>query len=125
MKSIFCLICLVYLLCASADETSKEKSNDCFHFSDSDSFFFQIEISGISQNVSCLENCGCYGTDVGYSSQHCRQCCCQNRVLYKDTGRFVCFIHIQFSVDFNDLKVSNVKHKNIFLCFLVIFLFLI
>ena len=123
MKSILCLIGLVYLLCASANENSKEKSNDCFYFSDSDSFFFQIEISGISQNVSCLENCGCYGTDVGYSSQHCRQCCCQNRVLYKDTGRFVCFIHIQFSFDFSDLKVSNINIKILFCVFWLFFYF--
>ena len=66
-------------------------SNDCFYFSELNSFFYQIDIAGISHNVSCLENCGCKGTNIGYSAPRCGSCCCQDRVMYKEVvpGRLI------------------------------------
>ena len=83
MKSIT-IIYLFYLLYATADETASKVSNDCFYFSELNSFFYQIDIAGISHNVSCLENCGCKGTKIGYSAHSCRSCCCEDRVMHKE-----------------------------------------
>ena len=41
MKSIT-IIYLFYLLYATADETASKVSNDCFYFSELNSFFYQI-----------------------------------------------------------------------------------
>ena len=59
MKSVLCLTYLLYLVNATGDETLRKVSNDCYYFSKFDSFFFQINIGGISQNVSCLQRCWC------------------------------------------------------------------
>lgn len=98
MKSVLCLTCLLYLVNASGDESSRKVSRDCYYFSKFDSFFFQISIGGISQNISCLQSCWCNGTDTGYSSLNCQTCCCQNRILDKMQvlpGRIKCFIYTQ------------------------------
>ena len=98
MNSILCLTCLLYLVNATGDKTSRKVSSDCYYFSKFDSFFFQINIGGISQNISCLQSCWCNGTDTGYSSLNCQACCCQNRILYKKEvipGRIKRFIYTE------------------------------
>lgn len=96
MKAVLCLTYLLYLVNASEDETSRKVSKDCYYFSKFDSFFFQINIGGISQNISCIQSCWCNGTDIGYSSLNCQACCCQNRIMDKKEvlpGRIKCFFY--------------------------------
>lgn len=61
---------------------------DCFYNDQLQDFFFRVNIAGITQKVSCADNCGCKGRKIGY--QNCQSCCCQRRVIDKETphGRF-------------------------------------
>ena len=76
---------LFKFLHAAIDEIFAE---DCFYIDQLQDFFFPVNIAGITQNVSCTNNCGCTGKKIGY--QNCQSCCCQKRVIYKEThhGRF-------------------------------------
>ena len=109
MKS-FTIIYLFYLLYATADETASKVSNDCFYFSERNLFFYQIDIAGISHNVSCLENCGCNGTKIGYSEPSCGSCCCQDRVMYKEvvSGRLMFYLSADLEA-FNPVFIGSVQ----------------
>ena len=69
-------------------------------------FSFTVKLGGIEENVTCKNNCGCYGIPIGYSNViPCESCCCQERsrtekcqksVIYTETnrGRLKCFFVI-------------------------------
>ena len=53
----------------------------CHYDDQHEDFFFTVKIVGIEQNVTCKNNCGCYGIPIGYSNvMSCESCCCQERV---------------------------------------------
>ena len=37
--------------------------DDCYYIDHLQDFFFTVNIAGITQNVSCTNNCGCSGTN--------------------------------------------------------------
>ena len=80
---------LFIFLHAAIDEISAE---DCFYIDELQEFFFQINIAGITQNVSCSGICGCTETNIG--NPNCQSCCCQKRVISKEThhSRFIRYI---------------------------------
>lgn len=57
--------------------------DDCYYIDHLQDFFFTVNIAGITQNVSCANNCGCSGTNNGYLKLNCQSCCCQRRIVYK------------------------------------------
>ena len=68
----------------------------CHYSVKSESFIYTISIAGIQQNVTCKENCGCSGTDIGYTTVLCQSCCCQDRVRKEKSQKRGTFMEINY-----------------------------
>ena len=83
MRIIFYLFYFLFkFLNAAIDEKIVD---DCYYIDHLQDFFFTVNIAGITQNISCANNCGCTGTNIGYLKLNCQSCCCQRRIVYKGT----------------------------------------
>ena len=82
LHAAYIIYCLFKFLQAAIDEKILA---ECFYIDELQDFFFPVDIAGISQNVSCTDNCGCKGTKIGYHTLNCQSCCCQRRVIYRET----------------------------------------
>ena len=75
---IYIIYCLFKLLQAAINEKILA---ECFYINELQDFFFLVNTTGIS--LSCTDNCGCKGTNIGYQTLNCQSCCCQRRVIYR------------------------------------------
>ena len=75
---IYIIYCLFKLLQAAINEKILA---ECFYINELKDFFFLVNTTGIS--LSCTDNCGCKGTNIGYQTLNCQSCCCQRRVIYR------------------------------------------
>ena len=107
MKSSLYLACFLSWLFKQfqafvVEMNSRVPVKDCYD-DKLETFSFPVTISGISQNASCFEHCNCNGTiatAISWQSNfNCEWCCCQNRVLHKETapGRSF-FYHLLASI---------------------------
>ena len=93
--------CLIYLLFKFVHPAAEKIP--CYYDNQHEDFFFTVKIVGIEQNITCKNNCGCYGIPIGYSTvMPCESCCsqersrtekCQKSVMYTEInhGRLKCF----------------------------------
>ena len=82
MRIFYLFYFLFKFLHAAIDEKIVDDSYHIDHLQD---FFFTANIAGITQTVSCADNCGCKGTNISCLILNCQSCCCQRRIVYKRT----------------------------------------
>lgn len=70
----------------------------CHYSVKSEAFMYTISIAGIQQNVTCKENCGCNGIDIGYSTVMCQSCCCQDRIRKEKSQKSVTCTEINYGM---------------------------
>lgn len=90
MKSSRFLLCFLYwffnqLQALVGEMTTRVAVKDCFYDGRLGHYSFPVNIGGISEIVSCLEECSCNGTAIGWQSKfNCEWCCCEIRLPFKE-----------------------------------------
>ena len=90
MKSSRFLLCFLYwffnqLQALGGEMTTRVAVKDCFYNGRLGHYSFPVNIGGISEIVSCLEECSCNGTAIGWQSKfNCEWCCCEIRLPFKE-----------------------------------------